>query len=106
MPDCVTFADTRWEPTSVYEHLQCPRDGLSCPLWVLDNRRSLREDVKALTSHSSPRDHAEIPVYLKGCEGWGDGIGEEYEGTTVSKRDRDDIDWCLGRKISHVLDTG
>ena len=66
----------------------------------MGNRRSLREEVKALTSYSSPRNHAKIPVYLKGREGWGDGVGEESEGTTESKRDRDDIDWLPWSKDS------
>ena len=32
MPDCATFADTRREPPSVYEHMQCPRDRPELPL--------------------------------------------------------------------------
>ena len=45
-PDCAIFADTRWEPPSVYEHLEWLKDQLSFPLYVVDNGRSLREDVK------------------------------------------------------------
>ena len=52
VPDCAVFADTRWEPPSVYEHVEWLKDRLSFPLYVVDNGRSLREDVKALTNHS------------------------------------------------------
>ena len=41
----------------------------------MDNGRSLREDVKALTNHSGSRSYVDIPVYLKGRDGQGDGIG-------------------------------
>ena len=43
----------------------------------MHNRRSLREDVKSLTSHSSSRNYVNIPVYLICREGEGDGIGKE-----------------------------
>ena len=75
IPDCAIFADTRWEPPSIYEHLTWLIDRLSFPLYVVDNGRSLREDVKALTNHSGSRRYVDIPVYLKGRDGEGDGIG-------------------------------
>ena len=75
VPDCAIFADTRWEPPSVYEHLEWLREQLSFPLYVVDNGRSLREDVKALTNHSGSRNFVDIPVYLKGHAGEADGIG-------------------------------
>lgn len=74
-PDCAIFADTRWEPPSAYEHIEWLSDRLSFPLYFVDNGRSLREDVKALTNHSGSPSHVDIPVYLKGREGEGDGIG-------------------------------
>ena len=49
IPDCAIFADTHWEPPSVYDHLEWLKGQLSLPLYVVDNGRSLREDVKALT---------------------------------------------------------
>ena len=75
VPDCAVFADTRWEPPSVYEHVEWLKDRLSFPLYVVDNGRSLREDVKALTNHSGSTRYIDIPVYLKGRDGEGDGIG-------------------------------
>ena len=75
IPDCAIFADTRWEPPSIYEHLEWLSSHLTFPLYVVDNGRSLREDVKALTNHSGSRNYVDIPVYLKGHAGEGDGIG-------------------------------
>ena len=75
IPDCAIFADTRWEPTSIYEHLTWLKDRLSFPLYVVDNGRSLRENVKALTNHSGSRNYVDIRVYLKGRGGEGDGLG-------------------------------
>ena len=75
IPDCAIFADTRWEPPSIYEHLEWLAGQLRFPLYVVDNGRSLREDVKALTNHSGSRNYVDIPVYLKGRDGEGDGIG-------------------------------
>ena len=75
LPDCAIFADTRWEPPSIYEHLTWLRDRLSFPLYVVDNGRSLCEDVKALTNHSGSRTYVDIPFYLKGRDGEGYGIG-------------------------------
>ena len=69
------FADTHWEPRSIYAHLDWLEGQLHFPLYVVDNGRSLREDVKALTNHSGNRRYVDIPVYLKGSDGEGDGIG-------------------------------
>ena len=74
-PDCAVFADTRWEPPSIYSHLEWLAGQLRFPMYVVDNGRSLREDVKALTNHSGSRSYIDIPVYLKGRDGEGDGIG-------------------------------
>ena len=65
-PDCAIFADTRWEPPSIYDHLDWLEGQLRFPLYVVDNGRSLREDVKALTNHSGSPHYIDIPVYLKG----------------------------------------
>ena len=86
VPDCAIFADTRWEPPSVYEHLEWLKDRLSFPLYVVDNGRSLREDVQALTNHSGSRRYVDIPVYLKGRDGQGDGIGRRQCTTNYKVR--------------------
>ena len=93
-PDCAVFADTHWEPPSVYEHIEWLRDRLSFPLYVVGNGRSLREDVKALTNHSDSRKYIDIPVYLKGRYGEGDGIGrrqctDNYKVSPIRRRIRE-----------------
>ena len=94
VPDCAIFADTRWEPPSVYEHIEWLKDRLRFPLYVVDNGRSLREDVKTLTSHSGHRNYVDIPVYLKGGDGEPDGIGrrqctENYKVKPIRRRIRE-----------------
>ena len=96
VPDCAVFADTRWEPPSVYEHVEWLKDRLSFPLYVVDNGRSLREDVKALTNHSGSQSYVDIPVYLKGRDGEGDGIGRRQCTTNYKIRP-------IGRKIRELL---
>ena len=75
VPDFAIFADTHWEPPSVYEHLKWLEGQLRFPLYVVDNGRSLREDVKALTNHSGSNNYVDIPLYLKGRDGESNGIG-------------------------------
>ena len=75
IPHCAVFADTHWEPPAVYEHVQWLEGQLRFPVHVVDNGRSLREDVKALVNHSGNRRYVDIPVFLKGNGGESDGIG-------------------------------
>ena len=81
IPDCAIFADTHWEPPTIYAHLDWLSRNLSFPLYVVDNGRSLREDAKALTNHSGNPGFIDLPLYLKGTaragerNGKGDGMG-------------------------------
>ena len=105
IPDCAIFADTQWEPPSVYEHIEWLRDRLSFPLHVVDNGRSLREDVKALTNHSGSRNYIDIPVYLKGRDGEGDGIGrrqctDNYKVRPIRRRIREMLGLRPGQRVS------
>ncbi len=75
IPDCAIFADTRWEPPSIYTHVSWLAEQVSFPLYVVDNGRSLREDTRALTNHSDSLNFVDIPVYLRGRNGQSDGIG-------------------------------
>ena len=43
IPDCAIFADTHWEPPSLYTHLDWLAERLGFPVYVVDNGRSLRE---------------------------------------------------------------
>ena len=96
VPDCAIFADTHWEPPSVYEHLRWLEGQLRFPVYVVDNGRSLREDVKALTNHSGSNNYVDIPVYLKGRDGEGDGIGRRQCTTNYKIRP-------IRRKIRELL---
>ena len=93
MPDCAIFADTGWEPPSIYAHLDWLADKLRFPLHVVDSGRSLREDAKALVNHSGNESFIDIPVYLKGRDGSGDGMGrrqctEHYKVRPVRRKIR------------------
>ena len=104
VPDCAIFADTRWEPPSVYEHIDWLEGQLSFPLCVVDNGRSLREDVKALTNHSGSRSYVDIPVYLKGRDGEGDGIGrrqcaDNYKIRPIRRKIRDLLELRRRRRV-------
>ena len=81
-PDCAIFADTLWEPPSVYKHVEWFKVQVRFPLYVVDSLplarhggRTFREDVKALTNHSGSRSYVDIPVYPKGRNGEINGIG-------------------------------
>ena len=94
MPDCAIFADTHWEPPSIYAHLDWLAGQLRFPLYVVDNGRSLREGVKALTNHSGNRNFVDLPVYLKGRNGQSDGMGrrqctEHYKIAPVRRKLRE-----------------
>ena len=109
VPDCAVFADTHWEPPSIYTHLDWLSKQLGFPLYVVDNGRSLREDVKALTNHSGSQNYVDIPVYLKGRdgEGEGDGIGrrqctDNYKIRPIRKKIRD----LLGLKPRQRVPSG
>ena len=68
IPDCTIFADTHWEPPSLYTHLDWLAERLGFPVYVVDNGRSLREDAKALTNHSCNRGlHRSSPIPQGTC---------------------------------------
>ena len=75
IPDCAIFADTHWEPPSIYAHLDWLAERLRFPLDIVDNGRSLRADTHALINHSGNPNFVDLPVYLKGRNGHGDGMG-------------------------------
>ena len=107
VPDCAIFADTRWEPPSLYDHINWLKDRLSFPLHVVDNGRSLREDVKALTNHSGSSNYVDIPVYLKGRYGESDGIGRRQCTTNYKVRPiRRRIRELLGLRPRQRVPTG
>ncbi len=104
VPDCAIFADTKWEPPSIYVHLEWLGSQLRVPLYVVDNGRSLREDVKALTNHSGSPRYIDIPVYLKGSDGQGDGIGrrqctDSYKIRPIRRKIRELLGLRKGQRV-------
>ena len=104
VPDCAIFADTRWEPPSIYEHLDWLAGQIGFPLHVVDNGRSLREDVRCLTNHSDSLNYIDIPVYLKGRDGETDGIGRRqcttnYKVRPIRSRIRELLGVGRGRRM-------
>ena len=107
-PDCAIFADTHWEPPSIYAHLDWLFRNMSFPLYMVDNGRSLREDAKALTNHSGNPSFVDLPVYLKGRNGEGNGIGrrqctEHYKIAPVRRKIRELLGLRKGQRVlSHT----
>ena len=104
MPDCAVFADTHWEPPTIYTHLEWLAGNLAVPLYIVDNGRSLREDAKALTNHSGNRNFVDLPVYLKGSHGQGDGMGrrqctEHYKIAPVRRKIRTLLGLTKGQRV-------
>ena len=71
VPDCVGEDDARWEPPG-----PCARiERLRFLLYVVNNRRSLCDDLKSVANRPGSRSCAGIPVRLKPPAGQCDGIG-------------------------------
>ncbi len=62
-PDCAIFADTGWEPSSVYRTLRWLRRQVSYTIYRVHSGRNLRDDVKAGVNVRG-RPWLTIPVYL------------------------------------------
>lgn len=74
MPDCAIFADTGWEPTSIYEHLAWLTSGnvLPFPVRIVGNG-NIRENILTRRNTTGGR-FAAIPWFTlnpKGSEGMG-----------------------------------
>ena len=100
IPDCAIFADTHWEPPGLYTRLDWLAERLGFPVYVVDNGRSLREDVNTLTNHS----FVDLPLYLKGRNGHGDGIGrrqctEHYKIRPIQRKIREMLGLTKGQRV-------
>ena len=62
-PDCAIFADTRWEPESVYRNLKWLRRKVSFTIFTAHNGRNLKEDVQNGVNCRG-RPWLTIPAYL------------------------------------------
>ena len=72
-PDYAIFADTHWEPSSVYDNLDWLKEQVSFPIIMTDNGRSLREDVRnGVNAQGKP--WLTLPVYLSDSSGEDVGI--------------------------------
>ena len=104
MPDCAIFADTHWEPPSIYAHLDWLAERLRFPLYIVDNGRSLRADARTLVNHSGNPNFVDLPVYLKGRNGQADGMGrrqctEHYKIRPVRRRIRQLLGLSKGQRV-------
>jgi len=75
-PDAAIFADTHWELPETYENIKWLQKTLSYPVHVVDGGLNLREDTEALRNHSGNTKFIEIPLYLKGSDRTGNGLGK------------------------------
>ena len=72
-PDYAIFADTGWEPQSVYNNIEWLESQVSFPIIRVSNGRSLLDDVKnGVNAQGQP--WLTLPVYLADREGNADGI--------------------------------
>lgn len=72
-PDCAIFADTGWEPESVYENIDWLESQVSFPVMRVNNGRSLLDDVKnGVNAQGQP--WLTLPVYLADKDGNAAGI--------------------------------
>lgn len=69
-PDAALFADTGWEPQSVYSHLDWLEQQLSFPVLRVARKNSLKDDLLKGKSASGSK-YIEVPFYLWGPEGKG-----------------------------------
>ena len=104
IPNCAIFADTHWEPPSLYTHLDWLAERLGFPVYVVDNGRSLREDVKTFTNHSGNASFVDLPVYLKGRDGGSDGMGrrqctEHYKIRPIQRKIRELLGLTKGQPV-------
>ena len=72
-PDYAIFADTGWEPRSVYDNIDWLESQVSFPVIRVSNGRNLLEDVKnGVNAQGQP--WMTLPVYLADQEGNANGI--------------------------------
>lgn len=61
--DAAVFADTRWEPRAVYEHLDWLEEEAGVPLVRTDNGRSLKQDTIDGVNNAGRKGYAMVPLY-------------------------------------------
>ena len=68
VPDVAIFADTGWEPASVYRHLEWLEEVSEIPVVRVSSGRNLRHDAVSKQSKSG-RPSLPIPIYLRNPDG-------------------------------------
>ena len=97
MPDCAIFADTGWEPISVYEHLDRLKQALPFPVYIV-SAGNLRNDLLN-QANSEGRRFAAVPWFtanggmnLRQCT-------NEYKLMPVRKKLRELLGYQKGQRI-------
>jgi hypothetical protein len=98
MPDCAIFADTGWEPKSVYEHLQKLTDALPFPVHVIQVS-NLREDVIA-NRNSDGHNFSVVPWFTTKGIGMRQCTGE-YKIRPIGRKIRELLGYKKGQHIPH-----
>ena len=107
VPDCAIFADTRWEPPSVYDHISWLKDRMRLPPVRRGQRTQPprgREGPHQPLGPPQLRGHPRLP---QGRNGEGDGIGrrqctENYKVIPIRRRIRE----MLGMKPRQRVPSG
>lgn len=106
LPDYAIFANTHWEPSSVYDTLEWLREQVSFPIIITDNGRSLRDDVlNGVNARGKP--WLTIPAYLADYDGGSAGISwrqctKDYKLDPIRKK----VQELLGVKPREALADG
>lgn len=85
--DAAVFADTKWEPRAVYEHLDWLEAEAGVPLVRTDNGRSLKQDTIDGVNNSGRKGYAMIPLYT-GRGGSRDRPDRRANGVRLARRTR------------------
>ena len=69
-PDVALFADTKWEPASVYRHLRWMSELSSVPIEIVSNGRSIRADTAGWGTWTDGKPPASlVPVFVLNPDG-------------------------------------
>ena len=82
VPDCAIFAETHWDPPSIYAHLEWLAGQLRFPMYVVDNVRPF------IAQHSHRRfpGITVIPQRQSGCSDLTGAAMPVYDAATLSVR--------------------
>ena len=81
IPDCAIFADTHWEPSTIYTHLDWLSRNLSFPCTSWTTGAACERTPKPSPTTQASESFIDIPVYLKG-----NGRKRRRHGTTAVHR--------------------